>query len=620
MKLKRLKYKKSIWVMLMQIEEYNRIVAEIETLPVGGITYKNINGKRYAYYQWREDGKQMSRRVKDDEIEDLSRQIERRKNLQEVIKADGIVASMNAFKTSGGMMDALGGSFKCLVRIGAMLDSFVKPVAKWKKRDCYKDLSDYIYGEVQDKVYILYGLRRTGKTTLIKQIISDMSASNRKKAAFIQVRESMTLANMNSDLRLLEDRGYKYIFIDEVTLLDDFIEGAALFSDIFAASGMKIVLSGTDSLGFMFAEDEQLYDRCIMSHTTFIPYSEFERVLGIVGIDEYIQYGGTMSLGGRDYNAEQSLFATRKTTNEYVDSAIAKNIQHSLRNYDYERHFRSLRELYEQDELTNVINRIVEDINHRFTIEVLTKDFVSNDLALSANNLRKDRKKPSDVLDRINTYSVNERLMQFLEIKNKEEQEVEINDAHRIQIKEYLDLLDLTVDIENRWMADFNRKDMRTVFSQPGIRYSQAKALVDSLLVDDFFRDVPFAERKRVIVRIMDEVRGRMMDDIVLLETKKAKKQNEVFRLLFAVGEYDMVVADAKSGTCEIYEIKHSKEKDKNQCRHLLDRQKLKETEFRYGEIVGRYVIYRGESDSAAKGDKKDDIKYLNVEEYLKGL
>ncbi len=31
-------------------------------------------------------------------------------------------------------------------------------------------------------------------------------------------------------------------------------------------------------------------------------------------------------------------------------------------------------------------------------------------------------------------------------------------------------------------------------------------------------------------------------------------------------------------------------------------------------------MIYRGESDSAAKGDKKDDIKYLNVEDYLKGL
>ena len=37
-------------------------------MSIGGITYKTINGKRYAYYQWCENGKQRSRRVKDDEL------------------------------------------------------------------------------------------------------------------------------------------------------------------------------------------------------------------------------------------------------------------------------------------------------------------------------------------------------------------------------------------------------------------------------------------------------------------------------------------------------------------------------------------------------------------------
>lgn len=37
----------------------------------------------------------------------------------------------------------------------------------------------------------------------------------------------------------------------------------------------------------------------LMSHTTFIPYQKFENVLGVVGIDEYIRHGGTMSLGGK---------------------------------------------------------------------------------------------------------------------------------------------------------------------------------------------------------------------------------------------------------------------------------------------------------------------------------
>ena len=597
----------------MTNEEYNKIIAEIETLPTGGITYKKINGKEYAYYQWREDGKQHTRRTKDEELEQLSKQIERRKVLQNLIKnIDN--QEINEEKPVS--------QFRCTVRIGEELERFVKPVAKWVKRECYQQLHDYVYGDIHDRVYILYGLRRTGKTTLIRQLISEMDTSMRSKTVFIQIQDNKTLDDVNRDLKVLEEKGYRYVFIDEVTLMNDFIEGAALFSDVFAASGMKIVLSGTDSLGFMFTEDEELYDRCIMCHTTFIPYREFERVLGIVGIDDFIRYGGTMSLGGKQYNDNAMIFATKKSTDEYVDSAIARNIQHSLKNYKYEGHFRSLRDLYEKNELTNAINRIVEDMNHRFTMEVLTRDFKSNDLRISASNLRKDREKPTDILDRIDILKVNEMLKSLLEIKDKEEQKVEIQDSHRYEIKEYLDLLDLTVEIESRWMSDYNRRECRTAFSQPGMRYSQAEALIKSLMQDDMFRGLSFEERKRVTERIIDEIKGRMMEDIVLLETKLSKKNCEVFRLQFAIGEFDMVVFNPDEGTCEIYEIKHSKEVVPQQCKHLLDEQKCKDTEFRYGTITGKYVIYRGATTSLVKAgvETQEDVAYLNVEEYLKAL
>ena len=597
----------------MANEEYSKIITEIETLPTGGITYKKINGKEYAYYQWREDGKQRSRRIKDEEFEQLSEQIEHRKELQNLLKDVDNQEVKEEKKAS---------LFRCTVRIGEDLERFVKPVTKWVKRECYQQLRDYVYGDIHDRVYILYGLRRTGKTTLIRQLISEMDASMRSKAVFIQIQDSKTLDDVNQDLKVLEEKGYRYVFIDEVTLLNDFIEGAALFSDVFAASGMKIALSGTDSLGFMFTEDEELYDRCIMCHTTFIPYREFERVLGIVGIDDFIRYGGTMSLGGKQYNDNAMIFATKKSTDEYVDSAIARNIQHSLKNYKYEGHFRSLRDLYEKNELTNAINRIVEDMNHRFTMEVLTRDFKSNDLRISASNLRKDREEPTDILDRIDILKVSETLKSLLEIKDKEEQKVEIQDAHRYEIKEYLDLLDLTVEIESRWMSDYNRRESRTAFSQPGMRYSQAEALIKSLMQDDMFRGLSFEERKRVTERIIDEIKGRMMEDIVLLETKLSKKNCEVFRLQFAIGEFDMVVFNPDEGICEIYEIKHSKEVVPQQCKHLLDEQKCKDTEFRYGTITGKYVIYRGATTSLVQAgvETQEDVTYLNVEEYLEML
>ena len=575
----------------------------ISQLPQGNITYKTIKGKKYPYYQWTENGKQHGRIVKDYELEELKEKIEQRKSLEKKLKE------------SDASEDLLSDSFFfSSVKIGEELSAFVAPVKNLKKRNCYAKLHEYIYGNSTDRVFILYGLRRTGKTTLIRQLISEMSEKMLMQTAFMQINSNIDIAKLNIDLKQLSKLGYRYVFIDEVTLMNDFIDCAALFSDVYATSGIKIVLSGTDSLGFLFSEDRELYDRCFMVHTTFISYAEFENILGIKGIDEYIRYGGTMSLGGINYNQSGMTFATKESTEEYIDSAIARNIQHSLKNYQNGEHFRHLLELYDSNELTSAINRIVEDINHRFTIEVLTKDFVSSDLSLSAKNLLRDKNEPDDVLYRIDRQEVTENLRKLLEIRNKTEQSVNITDVHKTEIKQYLDLLDLTVDLDTAYMTNLNKKEKRVAVSQPGMRYSQAEALVKSLMKDDIFRELSLRDRNRVTERILNDIRGRMMEDIVVLETQIAKPDCEVFKLVFATGEFDMVVFEPENECCSIYEIKHSTEVVANQYRHLIDEEKCKETEFRFGDIKGKYVIYRGQSVNVG------DIQYLNIEEYLSNL
>ena len=586
----------------MDIEE---IKNRINSLPTGGLTTKTIKGNPYIYYQWSENGKQHSRIVKDDEVETLRSQIEERKTLQEQLRKIDI--EIQGSKNSSFAESV---SFKTDVRIGKQLLDFSSSIRNYKKRELYSAIENYVYGDSHDKVFILYGLRRTGKTTLIRQIIYNMNEADRNKAVFIQVNSDNSLGDINKDLKKLESMGYKYVFIDEVTLMDDFIEGAALFSDVYAASGMKIVLSGTDSLGFVFSEDEQLYDRCVLLHTTFIPFREFENVLGIKDIDEYMKFGGTMSQSGENYN--KAIFGSKKATDEYVNTAIAKNIQHSLKNYQYEGHFRHLKDLYEKNELTNAINRIVEDMNHEFTIKVLTRDFKSHDFGSAKDIMRKDRENPTDILDDVDGKKFTENLMSLLEILNKENQTVDIDDIHRIEIKEYFDLLDLTCDIPLVDMKDLSSKKSNTVFSQPGLRYSQAESLVKTLLMDETFKEVSATERKRITERILDEVKGRMLEEIVQLETKKANPDLEVFKLQFAVGEFDMVVYDPVNVCCKIYEVKHSKEKDPLQYRHLINEENCKQTEFRYGTILEKAILYRGESTEAEQG-----IIYRNVEDYL---
>ncbi len=583
-------------------EELLDLEAKIAKLPKGYISKKCIRGKIKYYLQWVEEGEKKSKYIDENLMKSLLPLIEERRTLQEKVK------KLKNQLPQGKRENDL--SFKTNVIIKDQLRLFANSVKLYKKRDCFKQIQDYLYSDIQDKVLILYGLRRTGKTTLMKQAILSMSSSDFERCAYIDIRNGNNLTQMNEDLKKLLNLGYKYIFIDEVTRMDDFIEGAALFSDVFASCNMKIILTGTDSLGFMFAQDEQLYDRTILIHTTFIPYHEFEKVLGIKGIDEYIRLGGTMSLGGIHYNYSNP-FDSKKSTDEYIDSAIAKNIQHSLKCYQYEEHFRALKDLYEHDELTSSVNRIIEDMNHRFALEVLTRDFISHDLGISAKNLRSDKLNPTDVLDHINKEEVTKRIKKSLEIKNKDEQIVPLLKIHQEEIKEYLDLLDLTLDLEIKSIPISSKLQYRTLFSQPGMRYAQAKALIQALMQDELFMNIPIKERTRIKDRILDGIQGRMIEDIILLETKIAKPTKEVLKLQFAVGEFDMVILDSSFQTCEVYEIKHSKEVDEKQYKNLIDEKKCKDVEFYFGKIIKKCVLYRGNDTFIGK------IEYKNIEEYL---
>lgn len=585
-----------------QIDILEKQIAE---LPRGSISTKDVKGHKYYYHRWYEEGVRKEKFIPVDNLASLRAQIVQRRELEAQQKK--LREQLPKTSRKAAREDKV--DYITIVRCGAELRAFMAPALNYKRRECYAQLKDYVFGQHMDKVFVIFGLRRTGKTTMIRQIFADMDDVMLGHTAFIQITTKNTLADVNKDLRLLEKRGYRYVFIDEVTLMDDFIDGAAIFSDVFAASGMKIVLSGTDSLGFLFTEDEQLYDRCIMLHTTFIPYREFERVLGIKGIDEFIRYGGTMSISGVNYN-ENSPFANSKNASEYMDTAIAHNIQHSLRCYQQSGHFRKLQELYEKNELTSAINRVVEDQTHRFTVEVLTRDFKSNDLSLSARNLRRDRGNISGILDQVDTKKVTQSLMELLEIRNRVDQTVTLKPSHTTEIQEYLTLLDLTHNVDIVTMPSGETMS-RTMIAQPGLRYAQAKALIESLLLDPALSDLSITDRNNVQERILSEIMGRMMEDVVLLETKLANPKKQVFAMQFAVGEFDMVVFDPVTCTCEIFEIKHSTETAPEQIRHLIDEEKCRMTEHRFGTITGKYLIYRGMETSLK------DVQYINVEEYL---
>lgn len=506
---------------------------------------------------------------------------------------------------------------------GDDLRKMVKTVKGLKKRDCFGRIEKFLHGTDRTRVCALYGLKRTGKTTLLLQTIAEMSEEEFSKCFYAKMNTENTMAQITRDLEKMFDNGYRYAFIDEITLMKDFIDSAALFSDIYSMMGMKIVLSGKDSLGFWLARDNELYDRVRMIHTTFIPFREYSRLLGIDSIDEYIRYGGLLSQGELDFEnedviADDASFRDDESTRKYVDTAISRNIQHSLACCRYGHRSGPLRELYEADELTSAINRIVEDMNHRFLVSVLTRDFVSSDLGITAHNLKNERdlQKRTNILEAIDKKTVTEKLMKLLNIRNKAEQTVEITPSQAARIKEYLKGLDLIVECPVRNAEMGLEKEERILFTQPGMRYCQAQALVYSLMQYETFGQLTEDEKTFITDRILEEVRGRMLEDIVLLETMKALGRNyDVFKYQFATGEYDMLIYGRNERGCAAYEIKHSDKCVSEQSRHLRNENMLLLTTPRFGTLEGRYVLYLGENK-----DTEDGIAYRNAEQFLKAL
>ena len=595
-------------------EEIEKWAKELVLSHGGSVSAKTIRGTVRYYLQWKEHGRYRSKYLRATEVAAVRRQLA-------LMRGKAVAENPLSFEIA-----KLDDVYETNVCTGKSLLEFAEEARGLLTRDAFPRIEAYIKGPRTSRVFVIYGLRRTGKTTMIRQSILSLPDELRAHAAYVKVGTGDTLAALNRDLKRLHANGIDLVYIDEVTLLGNFIDSASLFSDVHAAVGMKIVLSGTDSLGFWLASREELYDRAELLHTTFIPFHEHARLLGTDDIDDYIEFGGTFKIGDRrfghpDARREEASFRDDETTRFYIDTAIARNIQHSLKGLEAGGHFRHLKELYDAGELTDAINRVVEDINHRFVLDVLTRRFKSHDLGSAADLLMKspDPVRSLDVYASVDVDAVTACLKDILDIREKERRSVALTESHVREIREYLRALDLLVSVELRTIS--GPPFSRDVFVQPGLRYAQAQALVFALGRDSGFNRLAGTKAKALVECILDDVKGRMLEDIVLIETRLAFPASpnpfegfDVFKLQFDIGEFDMVVCDNVHRTCRLFEIKHSGEVTEQQFRHLVDREKIRLVRERFGDVTERTVLYRG-----ADADIDGGIRYRNVNAFLKG-
>ena len=187
-------------------------------------------------------------------------------------------------------------------------ETFTTDISGMNKRKAFATLKDFVLGVecYQGEILAVCGLKRTGKTTLLKQLLCDIVAYT-ASCAFLEMQDSDTMKMLERRIEEEQAKGKTVIFINEITRVSDFINNSSVLADCFAKAGARIIISGKDSLSVAFAEDYELYDR--------------------VRKVNYIRYGGLFYKN----EAEKSTIGYENILS-YLHDAVTMNIAISLKN------------------------------------------------------------------------------------------------------------------------------------------------------------------------------------------------------------------------------------------------------------------------------------------------
>lgn len=480
-----------------------------------------------------------------------------------------------------------------------------------KRRDCYVELKKFIETPSNSKICALYGLRRTGKTVLMDQMIEELTSKN-LPCMLVVCKPGGTMSELENILDDALKNGVKYVFVDEITYLSDFQACASSLANFYAAQGLKIVITGTDSLGIALSRGSQLLDRIDMIHTSYISFGEFHRLLG-KNLEEYISYGGTLT---------DSPYKDNQKTNEYFNSAIVENILSSLeRNEGIHSYPPELTELYERGEIGTCINKLVNKLTQSFVIKALLKEYESAPLGMTLNNMKDENRKRIDVP--VNRENVNDGLRQRLKIKSNSEIKTKLTQYHLDKLKEYLENLGLLLSIDT--YSSFKAPngpiqiEPLDIVLQPGMVYVHGSELVKELANDSSWRNLANRELiNEFIYRADRTVKGAILENAVIANTYLNYNQDRnlyISKLVLSPNgnrhEADMVVVDSSKDEVYLFEVKYSAGLETDHIKHLISEEFIDAIEKEFGAVAGRYVIYNGVTGVW------NGIKFVNAEDFF---
>lgn len=182
---------------------------------------------------------------------------------------------------------------------GASLTALSNKYEPFKERNVVTVIYDYLCAPFNalSSICIIHGIRRTGKTVALFHSINKLlkNGINSNEIAYILVNtENASFDNLEY---IISNTQCKYLFIDEITRVKDFISRASVISDIYSLD-KKIVITGTDSFVFPHALATTLFMRAKLCRTTAIGYSEYLRIMNknasLAEADNFLIHGGVL--------------------------------------------------------------------------------------------------------------------------------------------------------------------------------------------------------------------------------------------------------------------------------------------------------------------------------------
>lgn len=463
-----------------------------------------------------------------------------------------------------------------------------------KSRFCKYDLEQYFKTE-DNKICGLYGLRRTGKTTLIYQTIQDLGYEN---TVYINCSNADSFIDLENELDSLDK---KYVFVDEITKLEDFINLSSSLAENYPDK--KIVITGTDSASLLFTKGTELYDRIILIHTTYIPFAEYKYLLN-KSLEDYVQYGGTLTDGETIYNSGEDL---EEYTNTSIVSNICKSVSFGKDNTDYKR----LYSLYQSGSLESAINKTLEVRAREFSLKVMTGVYNKSHTLGSAKDLVLRHREEIDK-DDVNTISKWKNYDEICEYITK-----------RINLGKSDDIKEKDKELITNFLIKLDvlgkTSDGEIYFMQPGMQYCFSEVLMDEIVNTSEYQSLYPNTQDIIMNKIHEDAVGYILENVIRTDVTRCPKfsKMEIGKLNnLGNGEFDLYIVNPETHAANVYEIKRSSDVNAYQYQHLINEEFCRDFEVAHKcRIVNKTVVYQGETVELENG-----IRYQNVEEMLSDL